>query len=92
MTETERLLAEILAFCAERKMSPATFGRKSVDAGHLVERLQGGKSITIVTMERVRAYIAAERAKLAPHKAATAEAAERERGIDIPPLPGAAAE
>jgi hypothetical protein len=59
MDQRETLLAEIEAFLAGSGMARTTFGRMAVNDGKFVERLAGGGNITIRTMERVRAFIAA---------------------------------
>ena len=57
------LLAEIDAFLADARMAETTFGRHAVNDGKFVGRLREGSGITVATVDRVRAYIAAERAK-----------------------------
>lgn len=57
------LLAEIDAFLADTEVAETTFGRHAVNDGKFVGRLREGSGITVATVDRVRAYIAAERAK-----------------------------
>jgi hypothetical protein len=53
------LLLEIDAFLGDTGMAESTFGRQSTNDGKLVSRLRGGKGITTNTVEKVRAFIAA---------------------------------
>jgi hypothetical protein len=62
MTQQAQLLAEIEAFLATRKMAETTFGRMAVNDGKFVGRLRTGANLTVATIERVRAFIAANRA------------------------------
>ena len=52
-----QILAEITDFCRRSGMAESTFGRRSVNDGKLVARLR--ERITIDTLERIQAYIAA---------------------------------
>lgn len=63
MDQRETLLGEIEAFLAERGIAASTFGRMAVNDGKFVARLAGGGGITFKTAERVRDFIATERAK-----------------------------
>jgi len=54
---TEALLREISDYCRRVGMAESTFGRLAVNDGKLVSRLRTGASVTIDTMERVRAFI-----------------------------------
>jgi phosphopantothenoylcysteine decarboxylase / phosphopantothenate---cysteine ligase len=56
------LLAEIEAFLAEAGVTPTKFGVAAVNDGHLVANLRKGNSVTLKTADRVRSYIARERA------------------------------
>jgi hypothetical protein len=58
------LLAEIESFCREAGIAEATFASRAVRDGKFVKRLREGAGVTLKTVERVRAYIAAEREKL----------------------------
>ncbi|HEX2255365.1 MAG TPA: hypothetical protein VHG92_01465, partial [Afifellaceae bacterium] len=78
MHSSNLVIDEILHYCRRHGISEATFGRLAVNDGKLVPRLREGKSITLSTLERVRAFIengspppaeaeaAAEPAALAP--------------------------
>ncbi len=63
MSMQSDLLDEIKAFLPERGITEATFGRLAVNDGKFVKRLTRGDGIMLSTMERVRAFIQAERAK-----------------------------
>ena len=63
MSTIAALLTEIEAFCEEAGIAEATFASRAVRDGKFVARLRAGKGVTIATIDRVRAYIAAERAK-----------------------------
>lgn len=58
------LLAEIDAFIRESEISQTAFGVRALNDGRFVGRLREGSGITVATVDRVRAYIAAERAKV----------------------------
>lgn len=57
--KNDRILAEITDFCRRSDMAESTFGRRAVNDGKLVARLREGKRITLHTLERIQAYIAA---------------------------------
>lgn len=57
--EAEVLLQEISAFCRLADMAETTFGRRAVNDGKFVGRLKYGGKVTTATVERVRAFIAA---------------------------------
>lgn len=57
---TEGGLAAIISdYCSRSGMSEATFGTYAVDDARLVDRLRGGKTITLKTRRAILAYIAA---------------------------------
>jgi phosphopantothenoylcysteine decarboxylase/phosphopantothenate--cysteine ligase len=58
----QELLTEIEAFLALTGLTPTKFGIAAVNDGHLVANLRRGNSITLKTADRVRAYMARERA------------------------------
>ncbi|ODP39275.1 hypothetical protein [Sphingomonas turrisvirgatae] len=62
------LLAEIEAFLAETGMPDARFGKHAANNAVLVRRLRNGCDVMPQTADRVRAYIAAERANPTPPK------------------------
>ena len=57
--KNDQILAQISEFCRNADMAESTFGRRAVNDGKLVARLREGKRITIDTLERIQAYIAA---------------------------------
>lgn len=59
MTDRDTLLREIEAFCQRTGMAPTRFGREALNDGHFVRRLREGGNITLRTVERVRAFMAA---------------------------------
>jgi hypothetical protein len=61
MTTLNSLLREIEAFLAEANMKKTTFGLRALNDGTFVRRLEKGDNFTLKTVERVRAYIAANR-------------------------------
>lgn len=58
------LLAEIRAFLARKDVSmcDSTFGRRAVNDGKLLDRLDAGGSVTLETAEKIRAFISRYRA------------------------------
>lgn len=65
MSLIEDLLLDIERFLAETGIAPSTFGRQAVNDGKFVGRLRAGADVTVGTVDRVRAYMASEKAKLA---------------------------
>ncbi|MGU3417684.1 hypothetical protein [Methylobacterium sp. D54C] len=57
MSETGQLLREIECFIRDARMAASTFGRKSVNDGKLVGRLQAGSTVTLEKAARIRAFI-----------------------------------
>jgi SAM-dependent methyltransferase len=53
----EELLTEIADYCLRRGMAETTFGRRAVNDGKLVSRLQQGARVTPQTVQRVRSFI-----------------------------------
>lgn len=66
MSTISALLAEIEAFCEEAGIAEATFSTRAVNDGKFVGRLREGANVTVALVDRVRAYIATERAKATP--------------------------
>lgn len=85
MATVDELLTKIAAFCEEAGISEATFATRAVNDGKFVGRLREGAGITVKTVDRVHAYIAAERERLAKRKtgadASAANAAEPESTV-----------
>lgn len=57
--KNDAILARISDYCRDHGMAESTFGRHAVNDGKLVARLREGKRITIDTLERIQAFIAA---------------------------------
>src|SRR6202051_1690073 len=57
--KNDQILSQISEFCRQTDMAESTFGRRAVNDGKLVHRLREGKRITIDTLDRIQAYIAA---------------------------------
>src|SRR6201981_4195570 len=57
--KNDEILSQISAFRRSSDMAESTFGRRAVNDGKLVHRLREGKRITIDTLDRIQAYIAA---------------------------------
>jgi SAM-dependent methyltransferase len=64
--KNDQLLVQITEFCRQSDMAESTFGRRAVNDGKLVHRLREGKRITIDTLDRIHAYIAASTGTLPP--------------------------
>lgn len=56
-------LKEIRDFLEESGMSASYFGKVACGNSELVDRLESGKTVTLVTAEKVRSYIAEKRAE-----------------------------
>lgn len=67
---TTELIQEIEAFAAESHLAPATVVSRAVDNGRLYGRLKSGFGCTLRTAERIRDFIASERAARATGDAA----------------------
>lgn len=59
------LISEIEAFLSESQMTKTAFGLRALNDGTFVGRLKKGDNVTLKTVERVRAFMSAERAKTA---------------------------
>src|ERR1700751_6187613 len=57
--KNDEILSQIAEFCRHADMAESTFGRRAVNDGKLVDSLREGKRITIDTLDRIQAYIAA---------------------------------
>ncbi|MFI4989036.1 MAG: hypothetical protein ACHQF3_16540 [Alphaproteobacteria bacterium] len=58
----QQILTEIGDYCREGRLAESTFGRLAVNDGKLIARLRDGGRITTDTLDRIRGYMAAERA------------------------------
>lgn len=59
MSISKTLLAEIREYLAETGMAATTFGRAAVANTYIVEKLESGRTITVDTADRVRAWMKA---------------------------------
>src|SRR4051812_16297261 len=73
--KNDEILSQITEFCRKADMAESTFGRLAVNDGKLVHRLREGKRITIDTLERILAYMAASMPGGMPPP----------RGLQVPP-------
>src|SRR6266404_828070 len=73
--KNDQILSQISEYCRQADMAESTFGRRAVNDGKLVPRLREGKRITIDTLDRIQAYIAASMPGGMPPP----------RGLDVPP-------
>src|SRR5215813_8453271 len=58
----DQILQEISEFCRTRGLAESTFGRRAVNDGKLASRLRNGGRITTDTLDRIRAFMAENRA------------------------------
>ena len=63
---TETLLRDIEAFCRRHRMAETYFGARAVNNGKLLARLREGRTVTLSTAERVRAFMAQHDARRRP--------------------------
>src|SRR5882757_6006546 len=73
--KNDQMLSQISEFCRRADMAETTFGRRVVNDGKLVHRLREGKRITVDTLDRIQAYIAAS----------TPGGVPPPRGLEVPP-------
>src|SRR5258707_9994442 len=73
--KADQILGLISESCRQADMAETTFGRRAVNDGKLVHRLREGKRITIDTLDRIQAYIAASMPGGVPPP----------RGLEVPP-------
>jgi hypothetical protein len=57
----QELLAEISDFCRQTGLAESTFGRRAVNDGKLANRLRNGGRITTETVDRIHAFMQANR-------------------------------
>ena len=68
------LLTEIHAFLDRTGMGRSYFGKASCGNSELVDRLESGKTVTLVTAEKVRTFIGSRSSESRPDFAAPASA------------------
>jgi hypothetical protein len=76
----DAILREISDFCRQTGLAESTFGRRAVNDGKLASRLRNGGRITTDTLDRIRAFMAANNS---PHATLRSPVIENGRG----PLP-----
>lgn len=64
MSAQSDLLAEIEAFLPKRRIRETTFGRLAVNDGKFVQRLRDGANMTLATIDKARAFIRDESARV----------------------------
>src|SRR3954453_16321230 len=64
--KNDQILAQISEFCRHADMAESTFGRRAINDGKLVARLREGKRITVDTLDRIQAFIAASMGAVPP--------------------------
>src|SRR6188768_2013029 len=57
----QELLQEIVEYCRRTGLAESTFGRRAVNDGKLANRLRNGGRITTETLDRIRAFMDANR-------------------------------
>ena len=57
-TEVQTLLAEIEKYCRNNGIAETTCGLQAVNDGKLCHRLRNGKSVTLATAQKIRAFLA----------------------------------
>jgi hypothetical protein len=87
----DAVLREIADFCRRTGLAESTFGRRAVNDGKLASRLRNGGRITTDTLDRIRAFMAANGNGEAP-RALPARTLEPLPALTIPrppaPAPG----
>jgi hypothetical protein len=64
MSSLAALIRDIEAFCAETQMAETAFGVAALNDGRFIARIRSGTSSpTLKTVDRVRAFMAGERAR-----------------------------
>jgi hypothetical protein len=66
ISENEKFLREVEAFLLKTEMGQTRFGVESCGNRSLVARLRSGSSVTLPTVDRVRAYMRNYNAKKKP--------------------------
>ena len=64
MSIVAQLIEEIGSFCEAAGIAETTFGRRAVNDGKFVGRIREGADVNVSTVDRVRAYIVAERQRM----------------------------
>lgn len=75
MSTRQKLLEEIEAFLKETGMAPTVFGEEAVGDRALIISLRKGRDLKLATMDRIRAFMAAKRAKRKPRPSGSSKRA-----------------
>ena len=59
MDDAKNLITEIETYCRRAGVAESTFGRQVVNDGKFVRRIREGKRVTSATIDKIRAFIAA---------------------------------
>ncbi len=91
---TQELLQEISEYCRHTGLAESTFGRRAVNDGKLASRLRHGGRITTETLDRIRAFMSANRNPAArpaviARSSEHAPAPQPMPSLPRPPLPSA---
>jgi len=62
------LLADIEAYCARSGTDRTTFGKMVANDGHLISRMEQGRTPTLKMIDRVRAFIDSKTKATRPRK------------------------
>lgn len=89
MNEVDTLIRDIETYCRRTGTAESTFGRQAVNDGKFVGRLRDGKSVTLKTLNRVRAFMHdhadAESGAVGAAQAPGARARQVTAGSEAPP-------
>lgn len=80
----DAILREISDFCRQTGLAESTFGRRAVNDGKLAARLRNGGRITTDTLDRIRAFMAENRA---PDASLRSPVIGHQNGGDMPLAP-----
>jgi hypothetical protein len=84
----EQILQEISDYCRHSGLAESTFGRRAVNDGKLTARLRNGGRITIETLDRIRAFMQANKVVAGARPAIIQRARElRHASPPAPPAP-----
>jgi hypothetical protein len=64
------LISDIRDFLSETGMGPSYFGKAACGNSEVVSRLESGRTITLETAEKIRAFMAERRPAPKPERAA----------------------
>ncbi len=94
MDDAKILITEIETYCRRAGVAESTFGRQVVNDGKFVRRIREGKRVTSATIDKIRAFIAANSgdADTTAPAAPTGNGSTPHHGAGVPaPVPAATA-